>query len=301
MAWCYWRLCRATLPTLAVARPDAHAMRPLLRQGGWITVSNILWPLSQQLDRFIIAVRLSAEAAAWYATPFDLVIRIAVLAQAVLAGAFPALSAALATNDGTAGRLFRHATLAILALVLPPALACLLFADLLLAAWLGADFARLATPAARWLAAGVVLFALDGVAAALIDGAARAARNAALAIAELALYLPLLLLALAAHGIAGAAAAWALRLLLAATCRIVLAKGAHPRLAPELRALAPALAATLAILAVALIAADQPPLLRLALVPALLAPVATLAWYRGLAPGERAMLAGRVALLRRKG
>jgi O-antigen/teichoic acid export membrane protein len=264
----------------------------------------MLAPAAQHLDRFIIAARLSAEAAALYATPFDLVIRIAVLAQAVLAGAFPALSAALATDDGAAGRLFRHATLAILALVLPPALACLLFADLLLVGWLGADFARHATPAARWLAAGVVLFALDGVAAALIDGAARAARNAALAIAELAVYLPILLLALATHGIAGAAAAWALRMLLAAACRLILAQGAHPRLAPELRALGPALAATLAVLAVALLAADQAPLLRLALFPALLAPVALLAWQRGLPPGERAALyatiGGRVALLRRK-
>ncbi len=304
MTWAYWRLCLRELPALRGARPDPAAAMPLLRQGGWMTVSAMLAPAAQHLDRFIIAARLSAEAAALYATPFDLVIRIAALAQAVLAGAFPALSAALASDDGAAGRLFRHATLAILALVLPPALACLLFADLLLVAWLGADFARHATPAARWLAAGVVLFALDGVAAALIDGAARAARNAALAIAELAVYLPILLLALATHGIAGAAAAWALRLLLAATCRLILAQGAHPRLAPELRALGPALAATLAVLAVALLAADQAPLLRLALFPALLAPVVLLAWQRGLPPGERATLCatigGRVALLRRK-
>ena len=304
MTWAYWRLCLRELPALRGARPDPAAAMPLLRQGGWMTVSAMLAPAAQHLDRFIIAARLSAEAAALYATPFDLVIRIAVLAQAVLAGAFPALSAALATDDGAAGRLFRHATLAILALVLPPALACLLFADLLLVGWLGADFARHATPAARWLAAGVVLFALDGVAAALIDGAARAARNAALAIAELAVYLPILLLALATHGIAGAAAAWALRMLLAAACRLILAQGAHPRLAPELRALGPALAATLAVLAVALLAADQAPLLRLALFPALLAPVALLAWQHGLPPGERAALyatiGGRVALLRRK-
>jgi hypothetical protein len=64
------------------------------------------------------------------------------------------------------------------------------------------------------------------------------------------------------------------------------------------------LAATLAVLAVALLAADQAPLLRLALFPALLAPVVLLAWQRGLPPGERAALyatlGGRVALLRRK-
>ena len=305
MTWAYWRLCRRELPELRTARPDPAALLPLLRQGGWMTVSAIVAPISQHMDRFIIAARLSAEAAAHFATPFDLVVRIAVLGQAVLAGAFPAMSAALASNSGAAGRLFRHATLAILALVLPPCLVCLLFADLLLAAWLGAEFAAAATPATRWLAAGVVLFALDGVAAALIDGAERAARNAALAIGELALYLPLLLMARAAHGIAGAAAAWALRMLMAATARLILAHGAHPGLAPELRALGPALAATLAILAAALALADQAPLLRLVLFPALLAPVALLAWHRALPAAERAglraMLRARVALPRRKG
>ena len=305
MTWAYWRLCLHALPALRTARPDPAALRPLLRQGGWMTVSSILAPAAQHLDRFIIAARLSAEAAAHYATPFDLVVRIAVLGQAVLAAAFPALSAALASDPAAAGRLFRHATLAILALVLPPCLACLLFADLLLAAWLGDAFAQAATPATRFLAAGVVLLALDGVAAALIDGAGRAARNAALAIAELALYLPLLLLALAAHGIAGAAAAWALRMLAAAAARLVLAGGAHPALAPELRALAPTLAATLAILAAALALADHAPALRLALFPALLAPVALLAWHRALPAAERkgllATLRARVAPARRTG
>ncbi len=305
MTWAYWRLCVRALPALRAARPDRAALLPLLRQGSWMTVSAVLAPAAQHLDRFIIAARLSAEAAAHYATPFDLVVRIAVLGQAVLAGAFPAISAALANDSQAAGRLFRHATLAILALVLPPCLAGLLFAEALLAAWLGEPFAAAAAPAARWLAAGVVLFALDGVAAALIDGAGRAGRNAALAIGELALYLPLLLMALAAHGIAGAAAAWALRMLVAAGVRLALAQGAHPALGPELRALGPALAATLAVLAVALAAAGQDAPLRLALFPALLAPVGLLAWRLGLPAAERAELLGmlgtRVALRRRKG
>lgn len=301
MTWAYWRLCLRELPALRTARPDPAAVLPLLRQGGWMTVPALLAPATQHLDRFIIAARLSAEAAAHYATPFDVVVRIAVLGQAVLSGAFPALSAALATTPAAAGRLFRHATLAILALVLPPCLACLLLADLLLAAWLGADFAHQAAPATRLLAAGVVLLALDGVAAALIDGAGRAARNAALAIAELALYLPALLLALAAFGIAGAAAAWALRMLLATAARLALARGAHPALAPDLRALAPALLATLCALATALALADQPLPARLALLAALPIPVALLAWRHALPPGERAAIAARVALPRRNG
>ena len=54
MTWAYWRLRTAVLPGLRVARPDSSAAGPLLRQGGWITVSALLGPLAQHLDRFII-------------------------------------------------------------------------------------------------------------------------------------------------------------------------------------------------------------------------------------------------------
>ena len=292
MTWAYWRLCLAVLPTLRHARPDWPAAGTLLRQGGWITLSSLLAPLAQHLDRFIIAARLSAEAAALYATPFDLVIRIAVLGQAVLASAFPALATALSGEPEAAGRLFRHAVLGILALVLPPCLVCILFADLILGWWLGPDFAAAARPM-RWLAAGVVLFALDGVAAAVIDGAGRAARNAVLAVAELALYLPALLFALDNWGITGGAIIWTARALLVAVLRAGLATAVHPPLAAELRALAPALFAMIASLAGALALADIDPPLRLG-AAAFMLPVAVLGWRHALTARERQALLARV-------
>ncbi len=299
MTWAYWRLCRAALPALATARPDWSFALPLLRQGGWITVANLLQPLAQHLDRFIIAARLSAEAAAHYATPFDIVIRIAVLAQAVLAGAFPAIATTLAGSTNEAGRIVRHSLLAILGLVLPPCLVCLLFADLLLGWWLSPDFAAAAAVPARWLAAGVVLFALDGVAAALIDGAGHARRNALLAVAELALYVPCLFLALNMLGIAGAAMVWTLRAVAVAAARLALAAHIHAPLAAELRALAPALAATMATLAAALALTLADPMLRLAALPLLALAPALLAWRHALTPAERVSLAARVAPRRR--
>jgi O-antigen/teichoic acid export membrane protein len=305
MAWAYWRLCRAALPGLGAARPDPRTIRPLLRQGGWITVSNIVWPVSEHLDRFIIAARLSAEAAAWYATPFDLVIRIAVLGQAVVAGAFPAMSTALASSAEAAGRLFRHAVLGIAAMVLPPCLACLLLAETLLTLWLGEAFAAQASVPMRILAAGVVLHALDGVATALIDGAGRSARNAALAVAELALYLPLLLALLATAGIAGAAAAWSARALVTLGARLALARGAVPALRPVLTAIRPLLVAIVLALAAALALAfalpEEAVLPRLGLAALLPLPCAWLAWRHALTGAEHTMLAAGLAEVARRG
>ncbi len=300
MTWAYWRLCLRALPALRGSRADWAVAPLLLRQGAWITVANVLWPLSQHLDRFIIAARLSAEAAAHYATPFDLVIRIAVLGHAVLASAFPAMATALAAPAGGTGRLFRHAVLGIGALVLPPCLICVLFAGPLLGWWLGPDFADAAAPAMRWLAAGVVAFALDGVAAALIDGAGRSARNAILAAAELALYLPALLVVLDGSGIEGAAVLWAVRAWATATLRMWLAARVHPALGREVRALAPALTAAMLAVAAALALSALAPGPRLVAALLLPLPAAWLAWRHGLAHVERHALvfglAGRLRL-----
>ncbi len=150
----------------------------------------------------------------------------------------------------------------------------------------------------RLLAAGVVLFALDGVAAALIDSAGRSARNALLALADLALYIPLLLALLAIAGITGAALAWALRALLTLVARLALAGHAVPGLRRDLQVLAPALAACIATLAGALaLATSLPPETgwpRLALALALPLPCAWLTWRHGLLPAERLALGGRL-------
>lgn len=295
MGWAYWRLCLRAMPSLRDARPDFGAAGPLLRQGGWITVSGVLWPITLHLDRFIIAARLSAEAAAYYATPFDLVIRLAVLGQAVVASAFPAMATALVAEPAAVGRLFRHSVLAIAGLLLPCCLLCILFAEALLTLWLGAAFADAAAPAMRWLAAGVLLFALDSVATALIDGAGQSRRNALLAVADLAFYVPALLLLLDGMGIAGAALAWTLRALLTGAVRLALAVSVHPLLRADLHALLPLIAACVAALGGALLSAQFDTAWRAALVVLLPLPCAVLAWRHALSAAERAVLAAGVA------
>jgi O-antigen/teichoic acid export membrane protein len=221
MTLVYWRLVRGLVP--GMGRPRWAAVGPLLRQGGWLAVGGLVAAVAQHLDRFVIAARLSAEAAALYATPFDLVIRIAVLGQAVLAGGFPAMATALAQGGAGVGRLFRHALLGVLGLVVPPCLVAALFAETILGWWLGPVFAAGSAGVMRFLAVGVIFAAIDGVAAALIDGAGRARANAVLGGVELALFLPALWGVLGWWGIEGAAMLWAGRMAAVAAVRMGMA------------------------------------------------------------------------------
>src|SRR6266478_6316543 len=71
------------------------AAGPLLRFGGWMTVSNIVSPLMVTLDRFLIGAMVSMTAVAYYATPYEIATKFWFVPGVVLSVMFPAFSASL--------------------------------------------------------------------------------------------------------------------------------------------------------------------------------------------------------------
>ena len=211
------------LVLLAHAVPSGRAIRmswqlvrrfwvaPLLRMGGWLTVSNIVSPVIVYADRFVIGGLLSAVAVAHYAAPFEMVSRLLVLPVALAGALFPALAAAGAASAGPLLR--RQATQLTLAVVLPLALLGSALAAPLLGAWMGPEFAEKGSTAARILLLGFVFNAIAHIPFAALHGYGLARQTALLHLLELPLVLLGLVWLVQAHGIAGAAAAWAARAL----------------------------------------------------------------------------------------
>lgn len=79
----------------SIARPVERKeglLKELLGFGGWVTVSNILDPLLNYLDRFVIGSILSVSAVAYFTTPFEITTKLVVIPSALIASLFPALS-----------------------------------------------------------------------------------------------------------------------------------------------------------------------------------------------------------------
>jgi O-antigen/teichoic acid export membrane protein len=51
---------------------DRAMVRPLLKFGGWMTVSNVISPLTVSLDRFLIGALISMTAVAYYSTSWEI-------------------------------------------------------------------------------------------------------------------------------------------------------------------------------------------------------------------------------------
>lgn len=194
---------------LSLVQPAS--MGPMLRTGGWMSVSNIVGPLIVYADRFVIGALVSPTALAHYAVPFELVSRLLVFPTALAGALFPALSAAGARDPAGATALRRSALGLTLACVIPVAALGWLAAAALLQAWMGPDFATHGTRVMQWLLVGFAFNAAAQIPFAALQGHGLARQTALLHLVELPFYLVLLAALVASHGIEGAALAWTLR------------------------------------------------------------------------------------------
>jgi O-antigen/teichoic acid export membrane protein len=200
--------------TFVPRRPESSLSMELLRVGGWMTVTNVASPLMSYLDRFVIGAVQSLSAVAWYATPQEMVSRLLLLAGALSSVLFPRLAELHAAGDGagTGWRLERLALLALFLVLFPVMLCLAVFAEPVLDAWLGAEFARHGAVPMQVFCVGVLVNSLAQVPFVSLQARGRAATIAAIHCVQLPLFV-VAVWQLAEHaGVVGAALAWSGRI-----------------------------------------------------------------------------------------
>jgi O-antigen/teichoic acid export membrane protein len=190
---------------------DPAYARPLLRVGGWMTVSNIVGPFLVYLDRFLIATIIGAAAVAYYVTPFEIVTRLLMLPWAFAGVLFPLIASTFAPNPERSARLFSRGMRLVFLSLFPFVLCAIAFAHEGLSLWVGEPFAAQSDVVLRWLAIGVFMNGVVQVPFATIQAAGRADLTARIHLIELPLYVPTLWWMAHRWGIDGAAVAWMLR------------------------------------------------------------------------------------------
>lgn len=189
-------------------------IKSLLSFGAWMTVSNIISPLMVTADRFIIAAILGANVVAYYTVPFEILFRLLILPAALTVALFPRLATLIHVDKAMAANLYKK-SLKVIAMVMLPC--CLLAAALSywgLLIWVGADFAEKGWKIVAILSVGIFFNAIAHAPFAAVQAAGNAKKTAQFHLIELAIYLPLLFVALHLFGLPGAALAWTIRVLI---------------------------------------------------------------------------------------
>jgi O-antigen/teichoic acid export membrane protein len=281
----YVFICLDTMPSLRDGVFDPRKIPSLLRIGGWMTVSNITFPVLQYCDRLVLISVLSATAAGYYSTPADLVARFFIVVGSVMTSAFPAIASCYKADPENAVRLFRRSVLMVILWLAGPCLVGCTFSHELLAWWIGPAYADHAAIVFRLLCFGVMLGGADQVVATLLDSIGRPAINAKFSIVEIFIYIPVLAILLYCFGIEGGAIAWILRAGIDFLFRLWLAC----RLFPVLLAAVPDVVKTLAFATLAMLlpslGSDGPARLGLAMLS--LAAILCFVWLFTLSEDEK--------------
>jgi len=179
--------------------------RRLFGYGGWVTLTGLVTPVMDFLDRFAIATLLGPAAVAEYVVPFNLAARTRIFPASVTRALFPRLSA-LDPEEARALalRTLRH----LVALLTPLLLLALLLVTPFLRWWIDERFASEAAPLGRILLVGAWAAGLALVGYVAHQAAGRPERVAWIRCGEAPLFLGALWWALTRFGLPGAACAW---------------------------------------------------------------------------------------------
>jgi O-antigen/teichoic acid export membrane protein len=193
------------------AAERAKISASLLRFGGWYTISNIIYPLLGQLDRWFIGSLISAAAVTSYVVPFDLIGQSLTLVGAVTTVAFPNIASRIQNDSVNAFAKFRQMLLIMIALM--TLVTCAIFAGLpfILPIWLGTDFPTIGIEVGQILALGLVPFTVGSMYVVLIHAHNRVDINAKSHAIQAVIFLPSIYWSVDHFGLIGAAWCWVVR------------------------------------------------------------------------------------------
>ncbi len=203
-------------------------LKPLLHFGGWMTISNIISPIMEYMDRFMIASILGVVATSYYVAPNQVIFKLLVIPASIAGVLFPLFSQAWQKDPAHSARLLKQGFLYTLLLLFPPSVLLVFFANEWLSLWLTPQFAQQARLVVCWLTIGVLINSAAQIVFAKVQGAGRSDWTAKLHLAEVLPYLGLLYICLYYFGIAGAAFAWCLRVTIDLIGLLIFSKKINP-------------------------------------------------------------------------
>lgn len=212
-----WLIVARLLPPRTAAFGfDPTELRTLMRFGGWVTVSSLIGPILVYLDRFLVGVLVSVGAVSYYSIPYDAVTKLLIIPLAIAPVLFPAFASLhVGTRDHERlMELYLRSLKYVFLIMAPLVIIVVAYARDLLLVWLGEELANRSSLVLQILAIGVFINSLAQMPFGMVQASGKPDLTAKFHLAELPVYVALCFWLIPKWGIAGAAAAWSLRVLL---------------------------------------------------------------------------------------
>jgi O-antigen/teichoic acid export membrane protein len=204
----YLGLALKAVPTMRAVVFQFRLVRPLLSYGGWLTVDNLVDPITNFLDRFLIGFLVAIAAVTYYSIPYELAAKAWLLPVALSGVLFPALTRSLVHDRAQARFFFDRACKYLLMAMFPIILAMVCLAQPGLSFWIGPQVATRSTAVLQILAIGVLITSLGSLADTFIDSYGRPDVSAKLALGKMVVHFGPAFWVIGHWGIVGLAALW---------------------------------------------------------------------------------------------
>lgn len=209
-----WRL----LPNLLPLRWTVQRLGAIARLSGYISVSQIVNPVLEQIEKVLIGAFAAVDQLPFYSVPYSVAWALTIVPTSLATVIYPAMARLLSQEDRAGVReTVRRSTRYIFVMLLGPVVFLILYAPSILTVWMGADFAARATIPLRILALAVLVNVLSWPSYHLLHAAGRADLTARYHVIELVAHVPVSIYLISRFGVVGAALAWLLRVCLDTT------------------------------------------------------------------------------------
>jgi O-antigen/teichoic acid export membrane protein len=180
----------------------------LIRLGGWMAVSNLVSPLMNSLDTFLIGVLVSVSQVPYYSVPAEAVTKGLLVPSALAAVLFPVFSSVVLVDRHQTQQIYSRSLRIMTAWLAPFAVCCGIAAKAGLSLWLGSEFSQHSYRVAQIIAIGVFANGIASVPFALIQASGRPDITAKIHLVELPLYAAAVYILTTHWGVIGTAIAW---------------------------------------------------------------------------------------------
>lgn len=198
--------------TIRLRAPEKGRVKSLLCFGAWTSVSNVLSPIFDGLDRLLLGALHGIGAVGAYTVPQEIVLRTRILPTSLATTLFPAFSSWSAIDQRSRLEVYYSRSWRLLLCVMfPLAVTAIALSPDGFRWWLGESYAADSVAAFQLLAVGMIFNAMAYVPFAYLHGVNRPDLPAKFHLLELAVFLGLALWAMPRWGAVGAAAAWTAR------------------------------------------------------------------------------------------
>lgn len=189
---------------------DRPALVRLYHFGGWLTMSNIISPAIEYVDRFVLSAMAGAGRVGYYTGPSEMLAKLSTIPHAVARALFPQLSAlAAGTKPTLKDTLLPISVQGVIGVVV--VCGALFFGDRIMGLWLGQIYAEISGPLLKIMSIGFLCNALNLIPYTALQAAGRSKQTALVYVVELVPYLLLIMFMVNQFGLYGAAWSWVIK------------------------------------------------------------------------------------------